>query len=650
VSYWDADNDYKREIINVYQDGFDTKDTSINKQSVSLPGCIDRTTAAQYGKFLLNKNRYLTLTSNIGADIDAIGCLPNDVIDVAHDVPQWGYSGRVVSATSTSVTLDREVTLSAGTTYAIEVKLSDDTRELKTLTVDIETTTDELTVSAWSSIPEKYDIYTFGELNRHYKQFRVLQISRDSELRRTIQCLEYVPEVYADSANIPVREISDLGKISEFSATEQWVRGSDGSGVSVVDLSWRITSNLPTNIYWRVAGESSWELLETTRKTYYRATGPFDQGEGYRFAVSRKEPWSGEKTGVRIRGKLIPPSDVTGFEAWQKRGVVNFRWNHVGDIDLWGYEIREGVSWEKGAYVIDGEQKNESSYEPTQQGTHRYWIKAIDNSDIQSTNAAYVDLTITELPNINVLLETDEIDGGVSAATLFNFALSTDPFLFWIPGATDTDLSTLTDDDISAYLGDTDPGVYTTQEYDLGAITAFTLRESVDFTSSFPDATDQAYPNRTDQTYPLDTDTSITLLANVINQFRVSEDAITWGDWRLYVAPIDLYGRYVQLKTTTNIIHDSTNFYIEQINHIQDIEDQIGTSLNEAISATGTTFNLSSDFGVSILVQYQVEVSVLGTGAKYPVVDKSTSTFDVWLFDETGTAVTGNVDITVRGY
>jgi hypothetical protein len=136
----------------------------------------------------------------------------------------------------------------------------------------------------------------------------------------------------------------------------------------------------------------------------------------------------------------------------------------------------------------------------------------------------------------------------------------------------------------------------------------------------------------------------------VKTQFRVSEDNVTWGDWKIYIAPIDLYGRYVQIKTTTNIIHDSTNFYIEQINHIQDVEDQIGTSLNEAISAGGTTFTLTTDFSVSILVRYQVEVSVLGTGAKYPVVDKSTDTFDVRLFDETGTAVTGNVDITVRGY
>jgi hypothetical protein len=74
----------------VEQEGFDDLGVDVTPRQVDLVGCTDRTMAKRHGKFLLNCNRYITLTASWEADVDSIHCLPGDVVEVAHDVPQWG--------------------------------------------------------------------------------------------------------------------------------------------------------------------------------------------------------------------------------------------------------------------------------------------------------------------------------------------------------------------------------------------------------------------------------------------------------------------------------------------------------------------------------------------------------------------------------
>lgn len=96
IFYYDADLNYTKTPIYLTGDYFDATDLEIKKTSIDLVGCTDRSQAIKYGRFLLNSNRYLTVGASWTADVDSIACQPGDVVDVQHDVPQWGYGGRVV--------------------------------------------------------------------------------------------------------------------------------------------------------------------------------------------------------------------------------------------------------------------------------------------------------------------------------------------------------------------------------------------------------------------------------------------------------------------------------------------------------------------------------------------------------------------------
>lgn len=405
VTFWNAENEYERDSVKVYQKGYDSLTGAPNPQTITLYGCTDRTLASQYGQFLLNKNRYLTLTGGWGADIDAIGCVPGDVVDAAHDVPQWGLaSGRVVSATAGTVTLDKEVTIDPGTTYVIEVKRADDTREMKSFTVEEPTTTDTFTLpSNWSTTPEKYDLYTMGPVNQHLKKFRVLEISKSSDLRRRLKCLEYVEEIYDDAADIPVPPPSLLATVAGLRAVEAWTVSSDGSGKSVVDLSWR-GADLSWNIYMRQGTTGPWEKIDTAHGASYRITEPLIVGEVYNFAVSALGPESGASASVTILGKFWPPSDVQNLSAVATQSGIKVTWDHIPDIDRQEYVLKQGASWAAGIEIARIN-SNSFLWEIKPAGSYTFWIAALDSQAQESANPASFALNIS-IPSVSAVTPT----------------------------------------------------------------------------------------------------------------------------------------------------------------------------------------------------------------------------------------------------
>ena len=653
VTYWDKELNYERQTLPVFADGYDSSAAPIITAQVSLIGCVYRDQAVKHGRALVRRNRYLTLTGQWEAGPDAVGCLPGDVVEVAHDRPQWGYSGRIVEAAADSVTLDRAVIREPGKSYALTLRQADDTREdVSVVGVATETESALLPiVGAWAyGTPVRFDTYSFGEIDRLFKLFRVLSITRAPGMKYRFTGLEYVAEVYSDAGTVPDPEVfSDLPAVAGLRAVERWVPGPDGAGRSVIALSWRGYALL-WHVFLRQAG-GAWVKVGEARRPEFLVEGVLSVGLTYEVAVSREaSPEGGLTASVTILGKLAPPSDVTGFQAWQDGGLIRFKWNHIADVDLWGYEIRRGPSWAAGLVVKDGVQEAAAAWTPPLSGTYTFWIKAIDESDIYSATAASATLTVSIDDEINIVADHDEISAGVSSATLANLVyLSGAGVVAWIPGLTDTDFGSETDTDIPDYAGDGAEGVYTSQPYDLGESTDFTLRMDAEYAAAARGATDLSYPDRTDQTYPSDTDTSITSESTYRPEFRTSVNGITWEAWALWTETVQCSGRHLQVRVTTEVDGESTYFYFSQITSTADVRDKRATAFNQSIDAAGTTFTLAS-LGLVIFDHYEVGVTVLGTAAKTPAVDKTSTQFTIRLFDITGTGVSGNVDITVRGF
>jgi predicted phage tail protein len=340
ITYFDADLDYEPQIIELHQDDYDS-DTDENRTALSLYGCTARTLALKHGKFLLNCNKYLIKTISFEADIDAIAVVVGDVIKFSHDVPQWGTSGRVVSATADTVTIDRQVTLSPGTTSKIMVRhLADDTLEEQTIAAVVEeTTTDELTLSGtWTTTPSGDEIYAFGASGSVTEEFRVIRATRSQEGRRKITALQYDADVYDDTVTLPDAEDDpSVTYVNNLAAVEYW-RLQDGIGVAAVELTWRGSAIL-WNVFYRPQG-FSWKKAGSTSDPKYNIYN-LDIGKTYDFAVTVGDnPGDESYVSLTFAGRPDAPEDPENVAA----AVVDLGFSLTWDkqtLDPWvlGYDI-----------------------------------------------------------------------------------------------------------------------------------------------------------------------------------------------------------------------------------------------------------------------------------------------------------------------
>lgn len=193
VDFVDSEKDYERNRITVYNK--DVNDGN-NKATIELFGVNKESEAWRAGMLKLYKNQCHKRSVNVDLDIDSIGFTIGDVINVQHDVPKWGEGGRIVSATSNTVTIDKTVTIEADKSYNIMIRLSNDTVVEKSVTNTPGSYTTLNVSSAFSQVPVKYDIYAFGEVSKVVKPFRVVDMSRTHEQRCTPMLVEYNATVY----------------------------------------------------------------------------------------------------------------------------------------------------------------------------------------------------------------------------------------------------------------------------------------------------------------------------------------------------------------------------------------------------------------------------------------------------------------------
>jgi hypothetical protein len=374
-------------------------------------------------------------------------------------------------------------------------------------------------------------------------------------------------------------------------------------------------------------------------------------GNTYEVSVSIGAVEIGVRASITLRGKLAPPNDVRNFRVAPFGDEMILTWDHIPDADVWGYQIRVGATWESGLIILDGVQENRAAWRPPMDGTYRFWIKAIDDSGIFSVNAVSDQASIAISTKLNIVWQTEELPAGVPGADLDHLvSMPGGKELAWIPSLTDTDFPVwYTDQSIGYYPGDTAPGVYTSQVYDLGVATPFTFRMTADFTAILPYATDLTYPKRTDMSYPADTDLSITSLSVYSAAFHLSDDGDAWTDWTPWNTIQDVSGRYVQFRVSTVLDSVGVKFRFTRIAAVADVPDQ-ETIFRVEIIADGSRFTMEEIGFRPIMIEFHVGVTVLGSAALFPVVEKEDQAFTVRCFDVFGNTHAAETSIEVRGF
>jgi hypothetical protein len=336
---------------------------------LNLTGITRRSHAKREAIFRLNSIQYLKRLIMFEAGADAILCEAGDLISFSHDVPQWGYSGRLlpdpdaVDGVRDMVTLDRLVTVEAGKVYEITIRPNDGTSEAGWIgevwgDEQAAGTGDYARLKLHTACPFQPDdgcIFAFGQKSISTKPFRVIAITRSDDGFRKITAIEYNESVASDADIIEVISYTDLpnwggppAPITNAKAYEEISNRKDDRWISNVIVQW--TKPLPSRQYAAYIGakiERSWD--------YDPLNAPAATWEDWSYTDGTEARWYDAPHGTRLAFRITPkgangrynvggaaivyvdtqgystaPSAVSGFAAEVRDNAFNWTWNAPG--------------------------------------------------------------------------------------------------------------------------------------------------------------------------------------------------------------------------------------------------------------------------------------------------------------------------------
>jgi len=636
IQFMDKDKGYRQETVSYIDEDSLSSGEPMRKSQIRL--FTTRTSyAIRAARYALKVARYINRSISFRTGIDAIACQAGDIISISHDVPQWGFSGRIqAGSTATLIKLDRTMVIEDGKSYMIQIRFTDDSIEEKLITSPTGEYT-ELACEAFSNAPQAYDVYAIGETNKVKKDFRVVSIQREGTNECQIQALEYNENVYDDSDIIlPDNNYSSLSSeipnVENLNLTESLVKKADGTIENAIDVwfdkpdvsSYYVKSYARAKVYISDNDGASWGFRGETTGTHFQILGDIiddytykvrvvsvtDNGEEGDFEASPTQE-------ITIVGKSAPPSDVTSFLVNQNRDMLYFGWTAISDVDVWGYEIRRGIDWESGELITFQQGTSYLTTDVKRGVEQSYWIKAMDTSGNYSENAREAIVTVSIIPFRNIIAEYEE-----------------HPDWFGAKVNLEEDMDTLI---ISAGQFS---GTYTTPVRDLGYVATVYIgidviasistgrRFNSDGTSRFDDSVSYRF-------------TGQETLRAASFRIKTSEDNISWSDWSDY-QPGDYYCRYFQIEMT--LTRENLGDYItcSTLSYFGDLPDIDEHGSDEVtVAGDGKEIFFTEIFHEEPSVHIEI---TSGAGIYSQFVDKSTTGFTVKLYNAQGVAQTGAFD------
>lgn len=634
VQFDDEDNNYQTTTIQAaVDDEAIAAGRPINIVTIRYYG-TKMSYALRYGRDYLKARKYITNTIKFKGGIGAIVRQCGELIDVAHDVPQWGFSGRVKAdfdykgnydadvsyiageavtytdneykcilastgnlptdpthweiISRTKVKLDREVTIESGKSYVIRVDFRKGAYE-EGIVTDLPGVYTEVNVSeAFSKTPLDFDSYSFGEVDKVVKPARIVSLKRRRNCELEIEAIEYDERIYDDSAIIlPQRKYSslstDMPDVVNLKLTERLVRMADGTIENAIDVwfdkpnmaSYMVGSFLKAKIYLSDNAGLSWSYVGETTGIHSPVIGNLKDLQSYKVAV----------TSVGISGEksidASPQDSITLLgDTVLPADVATFLVNQSRD--------KLTMSWPSvnDVRVLDYEIRYGESWESGQiiatkrDTTHteyNFRIGANQKFFIKAkTRSGRYSANATE-----AVITIDEIP-------FTNIIQSYQEQTAW--SGTKVNLSKV-GNNLEIDAGQLS-GTYTTPVRDLDYVAVVKIgTEAV-----VVDASSQRKWNDSPTAKWNDSPTARwsgeELSGAITFEITTSEDNVTWSDWRQWQAG-DYKCRYYQLRMTLTRINSNKTIQCSQFNHyadLPDVDDKFDDEVTDAASGKDIVF------------------------------------------------------------
>lgn len=194
---WSDPDDFGRQKVEPVQLQEGIARYGVNQIEVTAFGCHSKSQAQRVGLHILYSENLETETVSFAVGLDALNCMPGDVIQMA-DAKRAGRrnSGRISAAAASSLTLDVvPPTMQVGD--LLRATLPGGKTEARTIN-GVNPETRVVTVSApWSAVPVAQSIWATESTDLVMQQFRVISITEDDGLTYRITALQHRPDKFA---------------------------------------------------------------------------------------------------------------------------------------------------------------------------------------------------------------------------------------------------------------------------------------------------------------------------------------------------------------------------------------------------------------------------------------------------------------------
>ena len=355
VTYNDGQNDFKNTVMTVRSPNYNTDCSSDNTAQLTLFGVKRRSQAYREAITALATNERQLQFIELSADIDAIVAEYGDIVGFNHAVSRIGIaSGRIVSATTTTVKLDKTVQLHASRKYEIYISLSNDDLIRRDVVAETaETDTLKLTTPFESAaMPQRFDNYAFGEVDKAVKPFRIVNAERDGDLKVSLKLAEYDEAMYStelDYSKYPVVDYSNtpsVAQIATLTASEESYT-ADKTSISNVRVTWQLARQgvAPDSYIVRIKSRTSdYDEQVSTRMTTHVFRG-VRQGDDYDitvYSIFDALTADSKTTSLHVHGTTYAANNASGLVIVLVGKGFNLSWRGATGTAVAGYNVYRG--------------------------------------------------------------------------------------------------------------------------------------------------------------------------------------------------------------------------------------------------------------------------------------------------------------------
>ena len=193
---WSDPDDFGRQKVEPVQLQEGIARYGVNQIEVTAFGCHSKSQAQRVGLHILYSENLETETVSFAVGLDALNCMPGDVIQVAN-AKRAGRrnSGRISAATASSLSLD-VVPSSMQVGDVLRATLPSGKTQARTIN-GVNPETREVTVSApWSEVPVAQSIWATESTDLVMEQFRVISITEEDGLTYRVTGLTHRPDKF----------------------------------------------------------------------------------------------------------------------------------------------------------------------------------------------------------------------------------------------------------------------------------------------------------------------------------------------------------------------------------------------------------------------------------------------------------------------